>query len=81
MVHRVFRRCLLVLHSCMVVSKMTLATTCSLFLYPLYTSYSALAILPCPKTLLHIPLQEIIDVIIKKNCKIGTARYKEYNPV
>jgi len=56
---------------------MTLATTCtSLFLSPLYTSYSALAILPFSET----ALQEIMDVIIKKNCRIGTARYKEYTP-
>ena len=84
MVHRIFRHCLLDLHCCMVVSKMTLTTSCSsLFLFPFYTSYSALAILQCSETLSHIPLQEvqkIIDVISKKNSKIGTARYKEYNP-
>ena len=55
---------------------MTLATTCTfLFLFPHYISYSALAILPFSET----ALQKIMDVIIKKYCKIGTARYKEYS--
>jgi hypothetical protein len=65
----------------MVVSKMTLATPLApRSLFSLYTSYSALAILSCSENIVHIPLQEIMDAIIKKNCKIGTARYKEYNP-
>jgi len=73
MVHRVFRHCLLVLHGCMVVSKMTLALS-SLFLFPLYTSYSALAILHVPKLYRTSHSKKIMGVFTKKNRKIGKAR-------
>lgn len=72
MVHCVFRHCVLVLHGCMVVSKMTLATTCSsLFLFPLYTYIiQCTSNSTCSESLSHIPLQEIMGGLLKRTVKL-----------